>query len=50
MGFEMRLFALFMLTATGMAQTGIAIHGSVRSRLETWDWFDGGLGDGSYAL
>lgn len=50
MGFEMRLFALFMLTATGMAQTGIAIHGSVRSRLETWDWFDAGLGDGSYAF
>ena len=46
----MRLFVLFALAATSMAQTGIAVHGSVRSRVEMWDWFDAGLGDGSYAL
>lgn len=46
----MRLLLLFSLAALAAAQTGIALHGSVRSRLESWDWFDSGLGDGTYAL
>jgi Alginate export len=39
--------ALTMGAAT--AQSEVNIHGSVRSRVEMWDWFDGG-GDSQYAF
>src|SRR5689334_1555085 len=42
---------LILLASVALAQTGepLSIHGSVRSRVELWDWFDG-AGDSNYAF
>ena len=50
-GSEVRHVAILVFAATIHAQTGtgrMAIHGSVRTRAEGWDWFQADTGDGSY--
>jgi hypothetical protein len=46
----MRLALLISLGGLALAQTGIKVQGSIRSRTEVWDWFTPDSGDPTYAF
>jgi hypothetical protein len=52
------LFGFLAVVVCGYAQAaapaprkvgGVTVQGSIRTRMEAWDWFQGDTGDGSYA-